>query len=174
MLRFTLICVSVFFLLALTCCGNNEPEAVKDANAAYYDSIRHLTGLGFQPAIKSADSVQVIFYTNPDGDPKRYTRYYTLVNLSDSLHIKTLKASIDKSFERLESVKSCRSEGKFFFFSKGNPVQTIYFSNRGDSCNHLYFIADGWFYYMPMDSTTAQNLKDLKAKSTDTDKAVQP
>lgn len=151
--------------LVFTGCKSNEPVPVKDANIAYYDSIKHLTGLDFQPSIKEADSVQVLFYDNPDGDPRRYTRYYKWINSNDTGVVRAMKQSIDKSFERIEQVKDCRSEGKVYFFAGGNPIQTVYFSNRGDSCSHLYFIADGWFYYMKMDSSSAIMLKDLKAKS---------
>jgi hypothetical protein len=151
-------------------CGNNtqqKPAPVIDANVAYYESIKHLTGLEFQPRIQKADSVQVLFYTDPDGDPKRYTRFYTWYPSADSNVVKNMKQSVDKHFERIEKVKDCRSEGKMHFFAEGNPMQTVYFSNRGDSCNHLYFIADGWFFYMPMDSSSANMLKALKLQSTE-------
>ena len=154
--------------LLVTSCGinNNQQNApVVDANQAYYESIRHLTGLEFQPRIQKGDSVEVIFYTDPDGDPKRYTRFYTLFTSTDTAVVAAMKQSVDKHFERIERVKDCRSEGKMHFFADGNPMQTVYFSNRGDTCNHLYFIADGWFFYMPMDSSTAGRLTELKTRS---------
>lgn len=147
-------------------CGNEtKQKAPIDANQAYYESIKHMTGLAFQPRIQKADSVEIMFYDNPDGDAKKYTRFYKWFPSSDSSIVKEMKQSVDKHFERIEKVKDCRSEGKMHFFAEGNPMQTVYFSNRGDSCNHLYFIADGWFFYMPMDSSTALKLKELKALS---------
>jgi hypothetical protein len=161
-------------LLLLTACQNNENrQEPADANVVYFESIKHMTGLEFQPRIQQADSVEVLFYTNPDGDPKRYTRFYTWLASADSSMIIALKQSVDKHFERVEKVKDCRSEGKIYFFADGNPMQTVYFSNRGDSCNHLYFIADGWFFYMPMDSATVGKLKEWKAKSVTPSAAVQ-
>lgn len=152
--------------LLVSSCGNNTTQkAPVDANEAYYESIKHMTGLEFQPRIQKADSVEIMFYDNPDGDSKRYTRYYKWFPSSDSNIVMEMQQSVDKHFVRIEKVKDCRSEGKMHFFADGNPIQTVYFSNRGDSCNHLYFIADGWFFYMPMDSSTASALRKLKAKS---------
>lgn len=156
-------CLAACLLMA--CKSNNTQEAPVDANQAYFESIRHMTGLEFQPRIQKADSVEVIFYTDPDGDPKRYTRFYTLFPSTDTAIVNAMKQSVDKHFERIEKVKDCRSEGKIHFFAAGNPQQTVYFSNRGDSCNHLYFIADGWFFYMPMDSATSDRIRELKLKS---------
>jgi hypothetical protein len=162
-------------LLLLSSCGNNPVEKEPlDANVAYYNSIKHLTGLGFQPALKEADSVQVLFYDDPDGDAKRYTRYYKWFPSHDSNVVNPLKQAADKHFERLEKIKDCRSEGKIHFFKGDNPTQTFYFSNRGDSCNHLFFIADGWFYYMPMDSSSASFLKELKSQAVVPPSDMQP
>lgn len=155
----------VIGLFVSSCENNIKQNAPVDANQAYYESIKHLTGLAFQPRIQKADSVEIMFYDNPDGDPKRYTRFYKWFPTSDSDIVKVMKHSVDKHFTRIEKVKDCRSEGKMHFFAAGNPMQTVYFSNRGDSCNHLYFIADGWFFYMPMDSMTITKLKELKAQS---------
>jgi hypothetical protein len=158
----------LFFWPSLLCfliyaCGENRVSKEPiDANAAYFNSIKHMTGLEFQPRIQQADSVQVLFYDNPDGDPKRYTRFYTWYPSSEPSVVTFMKSSVAKHFERIEKVKDCRSEGKIHFFAGENPMQTLYFSNRGDTCNHLYFIADGWFFYMPMDSSTALKLKELK------------
>jgi hypothetical protein len=160
---FSVLCLTTCLLMA--CKSINTQEAPVDANQAYYESIRHMTGLEFQPRIQKADSVEVIFYTDPDGDPKRYTRFYTLYPSKDTAILAAMQQSVDKHFERIERVKDCRSEGKMHFFADGNPTQTVYFSNRGDSCNHLYFIADGWFFYMPMDSSTSDRLRQLKIES---------
>jgi hypothetical protein len=165
MVKKILIGFAVISLLVSSCGNETAQKKPVDANQAYYESIKHMTGLAFQPRIQKADSVEIMFYDNPDGDPKRYTRYYKWFPSSDSNIVNDMKQSVDKHFERIERVKDCRSEGKMYFFAEGNPMQTVYFSNRGDSCNHLYFIADGWFFYMPMDSSTAGKLKELKARS---------
>jgi hypothetical protein len=163
--------LTILIAIGIASCGTNANEEsnnnapVEDANVAYYNSIRHLTGLQFQPRVQRVDSVQIVYYKNPDGDAKRYARFYTEYNSNDTALINALKKSIDKHFVRIEKVKDCRNEGKFHFFSAGNPMQTIYFANRGDSCNHLYFIQDGWFFYMDMDSATARLLKHYKSKA---------
>ena len=167
---YTLI-VAIVIATGIAGCGadtsveSNSNAPVEDANVAYYNSIRHLTGLQFQPRVQKGDSIQIVYYKNPDGEAKRYSRFYTEYNSNDTALINALKKSIDKHFVRIEKVKDCRNEGKFHFFSAGNPMQTIYFANRGDSCNHLYFIQDGWFFYMDMDSATASLLKSYKPKA---------
>jgi len=169
---FSGFCIQI--MLLMSCGTNSAKQEPVDANKVYFESIRHMTGLEFQPRIQQSDSVEVLFYTDPDGDPKRYTRFYTWLPSSDSSVVLPMKQSVDKHFERLEKVRNCRSEGKIHFFADGNPTQTVYFSNRGDTCNHLFFIADGWFFYMPMDSITAVKLKQLKAQSVASVSVDQP
>lgn len=154
-----------FCLILLSACKSKIPPS-RDANHAYYDSIKHLTGLEFDDRIQGADSAVFNFYDNPDGDAKRYTRFYRSYATGDSMILATLARAANRHFDRLEKIRDCRSQGKIFLFENGRPRQTLYFSNRGDTCNHLYFIKDGWFYYMPMDSAAAGLLKDLKANAT--------
>lgn len=169
MMRFKLL-LGVGLIALLASCGQAETQKEPlDANEAYYESIKHLTGLEHQPRMQKADSAEVIFYDNPDGDPKRYTRFYTSVPTNDSAVIAALKTSVDKHFVRIEYPRECRSEGKFHLFAEGNPMQTVYFSNRGDSCSYLYFIADGWFFYMDIDSTDNRLLNRLKSVATKPD-----
>lgn len=151
------------FIILLGC--QSQPKEVKDANAAYYDSIKHLSGSEFDERLRDPDSLLFYFYDNPDGDANRYTRYYTEFATTDSISIRVVRQAAEKKFSRLETIKDCRSQGKVFLFADGKPRQTLYFSNRGDSCSHIYFIKDGWFYYMPMDSATGKLLSSLKTKA---------
>lgn len=167
-MRFFIV-LSIWVWLGAGCSNNTvqptaNSENVEDANEAYYQSIKHHTGLTFLSMLQGADSAQVVMYDNPDGDPKRYTRYFKWYNTTDTTEVSALLQSANQHFERIEKLKECRSQGKIFFFEKGNPLQTIYFSNRGDTCNHTYFIADGWFFYMPMDSSTASLLQSIRPR----------
>jgi hypothetical protein len=154
-----------FFLLLFACKNSSTNPPIKhlDANEAYYDSIKKFTGLEFDERLKESDSLVFFFYDNPDGDVKRYTRFYTQYSTIDSVSISVISQSANKKFIRLERIKDCRSQGKIFLFEKSRPKQVLYFSNRGDSCNHIYFIKDGWFYYMDMDSSTVSLLNEFKA-----------
>jgi hypothetical protein len=158
MMKYFLIVVVIGCLIA---CGTKQQKPV-DANEAYYESIKSMTGAEFDERFNNNDSAHFILYDNPDGDPKRYTRFYKEFGTKDTAMLQILAAGYNKTFIRVEKIMPCRSEGKIHFFEKGNPKQTLYFSNRGDSCNHLYFIKDGWFYYMDMDSATSELLKDLR------------
>jgi hypothetical protein len=157
-----------FFCASLQLVLSCQPatQKVVDANEAYYESIKDLTGAEFDERLQGADSLTFFFYDNPDGDAKRYTRFYKEYVTRDSMLLAVMSKSVQKKFIRLEQIKDCRSQGKVFLFENSKPKQTLYFSNRGDSCNHIYFIKDGWFYYMDMDSTTANLLNSLKPLAT--------
>jgi hypothetical protein len=157
-MKYYLIVVLIGCLIA---CGTKQQKPL-DANEAYYESIKHLKAREFEQRFNNNDSAHFILYDNPDGDPKRYTRFYKEFGAKDTTMLQILAAGCNKSFIRLEKIKPCRSEGKIHFFEQGKPKQTLYFSNRGDSCNHLYFIKDGWFYYMDMDSTTSGLIKKIR------------
>ena len=158
MIHFILLAICTVVLIS---CGNKQQRPV-DANEAYYDSIKNLTGLQFDERLNHNDSAIFILYDNPDGEAKRYTRFYKEYNTADSSMIAVIENGCKKKFSRLEQIKSCRSEGKIHLFESGRPKQTLYFSNRGDNCNHLYFIKDGWFYYMDMDSATAGLIRQVR------------
>lgn len=155
--------------MAIACSSNPMQQGADraagiDANEAYYQSIKHHTGLSFLAQLQKADSAQVVVYDDPDGDPRRYTRFYKWYNTSDSSEVSNLLQLANHHFERVEQVKDCRSQGKVFFFKKGQPLQTLYFSSRGDSCSHTYFIADGWFFYMPADSNANSFISSLQPR----------
>jgi hypothetical protein len=109
-----------------------------------------------------ADSVQVIFYDNPDGDSLRYTRYFTYAETTDTAKINTLLQELNQVFVQQPTTRNCRSEGKIFLLNGEDILKTIYFSTRQDSCSYFYFIKDGNFIYLPITETAGQLVKDLK------------
>jgi hypothetical protein len=151
------------FIFLLISCANN---AKVDEVPATGDTVVFRKGLDFIPDVKFTDSVQVLFYKDPDGDPERYTRFYTHVTLTDSGFTKSLLNSLDQSFQEFSQVKNCRSEGKMYLFKQGgnDPLQTVYFSTRCDSCCYVYYINNGLFYYMNMSNDLSQQLKSLRGK----------
>jgi hypothetical protein len=119
----------------------------------------------FSSHLKKTDSLQVLYFDNPDGDSLRYTRFYKYVDSKDSGLIGTLLSDLNQPFEKRNEVKNCRSEGKIFLYDEEKPLKTIYFSNRCDSCCYLYYIQDGAFLYFPISSATSTALSFKKQKS---------
>lgn len=152
----------IFLLLG---CANNAK--VDKEQAAQGDTLVFRKGLDLIPDVKFTDSVQVLFYNNPDGDPERYTRFYTHVALTDSGFTKPLLNTLNQSFQEYSQVKDCRSEGKMYLFKQGgdDPLQTVYFSTRCDTCCYVYYINSGLFYYMNMSDELSQQLKTLRGKA---------
>jgi hypothetical protein len=147
-------------------CANNNTNINKEEPPGS-DTLVFRKGIDIIPDVKFTDSVQVLFYKNPDGDPERYTRFYTHVTLTDSGFTKSLLDGLDQSFREYAQVKNCRSEGKMYLFKQGggDPLQTIYFSTRCDTCCYVYYINNGLFYYMNMNDDLSQQLKLLRSKA---------
>ena len=155
-------------LLAATSCKEPGKQA---GNGSQSGKLVFQKGIDLQPQMKKTDSVQTVFYKDPDDDPERYTRYYYTINSIDTGFVNRVLRGLNQSFQELEKVKDCRSEGKMYLFKRGadDPLQTIYFSTRCDSCCYVYFIRHGRFYYMNM----TDELSDLLNSSNDAARGYQ-
>ncbi|MDX2047982.1 MAG: hypothetical protein SFU87_14420 [Chitinophagaceae bacterium] len=160
---FSVLC----YLSLLTACSNEADKQKMQAPSASADSVNFLKGLDVEPAIKATDSVQLLYYKDPYGDPERYTRFFTVLSTADTSLINPVLHNLDRIFFKQDKVRDCRSEGKMYLFNRQNedPLQTIYFSTRCDSCCYLYYIKNGAFYYFSLDNNTKQVLSANKAKS---------
>ncbi len=118
------------------------------------------TALDAAPALRQADSLQIIYYDNPDGDSLRYARFFRYTVSKDTAVIDGLLANLHQPVEQRDGNKNCRSEGKIFVFAKQAVLKTIYFSTRCDTCCYLYFINDGKFNYCGLDSRLKTALKE--------------
>ena len=112
--------------------------------------------------LRSVDSLELLYYKDPDGDSLRYTRFYTYLATKDSSLINGLINNLEDSSEVRNEIKPCRSEGKIFAHNGDQPVKTFYFSTRCDTCCYVYYIKDGEFYYYPLSAELRQSLKNLK------------
>jgi hypothetical protein len=156
--------ITVSLFSVLTACNESGKKKDTDSTAG---TIKYVEGIDLQINMRETDSVQAIFYDDPDGDPERYTRFFKYTATTDTGFIRPLLRSIRQPFREYQAVKDCRSEGKAYLFKKGNdnPLQTIYFSTRCDSCCYVYFIKNGKFYYMNMTDELAVQLQQARSKS---------
>jgi hypothetical protein len=149
------ILVVAGILLAIAACKNKTGKQSQGQ-----------TGLAVAPALRQADSLQILYYDDPDGDSLRYTRFYQYVTTKDRQTIDELLASLDQPVEKHQENRKCRSEGKIYLFNKeANPIKTVYFSTRCDTCCYLYYIVEGHFYYTPVSEAFKNRLKVNKAIS---------
>jgi hypothetical protein len=115
-----------------------------------------------EPNLWKADSLQVLYYDNPDGDSLRYSRFFSYANIIDSGKVNAFLRELNQSFIKQESKRNCRSEGKLFLLNKEEILKTIYFSTRGDSCSYMYLIKDGLFVYFSLSDNAKKFLEENK------------
>lgn len=152
----------LLFIVAgvVSCNDNRNPETPAGA----LSSVKN--GLDAESLMKKADSLQILYYDDPDGDPVRYTRYYKYTVTKDTAVNNDLLANFAQPVEQRNVIKNCRSEGKIYVFdSRQEPVKTIYFSTRCDSCCYLYYIKEGAFYYFPLTDKFKDRLQENKTRS---------
>ena len=143
-------------------CNNSTTNTTADDKTATNDStLVPKTIRDIEPGLWKADSLQILYYDNPDGDSLRYTRYFTFIETADSVKVAALLNELDQVFVQYYKPKGCRSEGKLFLLNKEDVVKTVYFATRSDTCSYLYFIKDGSFIYFPL----SDNAKKLLIKN---------
>jgi hypothetical protein len=157
------ILFAVIVMIFISCNNAADNKAATPA-ADSAAPVALLKAIDLQPEMRGTDSVQALFYNDPDGDPKRYTRFFKVASTIDTGVVSPVLRSLDQSFQEYENVKDCRSEGKIYLFKKGveDPLQTIYFSTRCDTCCYVYYIRNGRFYYMPMTTELDSTLKRIR------------
>lgn len=108
--------------------GNHSKEATV-ADTAQVDMHR-------LPELRTVDSIDMHFFADIK-DQKVYKRYG--VNDTTIIHLFTL-TEINNAFV---DQTSCEYDTKFFCFSKGQIVKTLYVAAQQDSCHFIGFIKSG-------------------------------
>jgi hypothetical protein len=155
----------LFCIIMMMACNNKSNN--KEAKAIEHDSDlakidKPLTGLDAEPTLSKADSLQILYYDNPDGDSLRYTRFFKVASTNDTSLIGSVLFNLDQPFTTSNETINCRSEGKIYLYGRGEPLKTIYFSTRCDSCCYAYFIKDGTFLYFKLTGKVSGLLKKFK------------
>ena len=121
---------------------------------------------GPQLSLKPFDSLQILYYDNPDGDSLRYTRYFKLVSTGNQSFIDALKKELEQPFQEEAEVRKCISEGKMYLYKNQEPFKTVYFSTRCDSCCYLYYIENGGFKYYNLSGSFSDSINKWKQYAT--------
>jgi len=164
--RFFYFLIVIYFFTA--CNGKRSAEQDEEKEKKDSASIAaSLKGTDAEPNIKKTDSLQILYYDDPDDDSLRYTRFYHYISVNDTAIIRSVIKNIDTTYTISETVnRQCRSEGKIILYSREDPVKTLYFSTRcPGNCCYVYFIKNGIFYYFPLMNELSDILIDQKVKS---------
>lgn len=130
---------------------NDEAKEKETAQVSNTDQTRLLnSGIDIEPALLDVDSIEVIYYDDPNGDSLRYSRFFSFTTHTDTAFIQPVLRTFQQQFTQYGQALKCRSEGKMFLHKSEVPVKTIYFSSGADSCSYLYFIKNGNFFYFPL------------------------
>ena len=137
----------MLLLAACTGTGSEGKAGAPDTTAAGRVA---KTGFDLEPALATTDSLQVLFYDDPDGDSLRYSRYFTYAESADTAEVRPLLQELNRVYVQAPKTKDCRSEGKLYLLKGDVILKTVYFSAKQDSCRYFYFIKDGAFIYLPL------------------------
>ena len=146
--KLALLLAGTFVVYA--CKDSKKKSAVTAGTVPLHTNQKPKTVSEAEPSLFKADSLQVIYYDDPDGDSLRYTRYFTYTETADTAIINPLLKEVDQVFVQQEKTRNCRSEGKLYLLKGEEILKTLYFSTKGDTCSYFYFIKDGAFIYLPL------------------------
>jgi hypothetical protein len=111
----------------------------------------------------AVDSVDILYFIKPFTDSTRYARYFSAVKVGDSSFVNALEAALDGPSSVLEKPRPCLSEGKIIIPRGGDAFKVIYFSRSKEaSCNYIYDIRDGVFYYHPLSGEIVKGLNNFE------------
>ncbi|MFY7901132.1 MAG: hypothetical protein ACOVNY_13170 [Chitinophagaceae bacterium] len=151
----------LFFVLVLLIACKEKPKNQAEVSAVATKTKVEQTALDIEPSFQQVDSLEILYYDNPDGDPERYTRFFKFTPTNDTITIQNIIQNLRMPINAT-ALKTCRSEGKIYCRNKSEIINTLYFSTRGDSCSYLYYIKSGNFYYVPISNASKQSLTALK------------
>ncbi|MBL7724367.1 MAG: hypothetical protein JNK27_09455 [Chitinophagaceae bacterium] len=104
--------------------------------------------------MNSCDSAVIMYYHTP-GNP----RFFNMVKLKDKKSLSVIAA--DANGKVIKSKDTCTSQGKIYFYGKGDAVYVTYFS-RTDECRTFSFIKTGEKYFTRMNSEAKELLDTLQ------------
>ena len=106
------------------------------------------------PEMNSCDSAVIMYYHTP-GNP----RFFYMVKLKDKESLSVIAA--DANGKVIKSKDTCTSQGKIYFYGKGDAVYVTYFT-RTDECRTFSFIKTGEKYFTSMSSKAKELLDTLQ------------
>lgn len=109
------------------------------------------------PEMNSCDSAVIMYYHTP-GNP----RFFDMVKLKDKESLSVIAS--DANGKVIKSKDTCTSQGKIYFYGKGDAVYVTYFT-RMDDCRTFSFIKTGEKYFTNMSSSAKELLDTLQRQA---------
>jgi len=106
------------------------------------------------PELITCDSIAVMYYHTP-GNP----RFFNMTKVHDKKILGTIAENINE--EVIKSKDSCTTQGKIYYYGKGDAVYSVYFS-RLKNCLTISFIKTGEKYFVSMNAATKKLLDELQ------------
>lgn len=157
--------LTVCLLASVVMVGCVNKSAEKNSEAKQLAAEKLITtGIDLAPKLSEVDSIVILFYNDPfGGDAERYTRFYRQFGAGrNDTVLALLKQNLSLPFQKEDTLRKCRSEGKIFCFANSQPVQTVYFTSQSQACHHLYFIHEGRYYYFQPNPQFEASLRRVK------------
>jgi hypothetical protein len=112
---------------------------------------------GMMPEIEKADSAAFMFY-HQAGQP----RFFNLAKVNNMASLKDL---VEDANSNVITVKdSCPTQGKVYFYGKGDAVYPLYFTTE-KNCMIFSFIKTGEKYSVKMSEASLEKLKELEKQA---------
>lgn len=118
-----------------------------------------LTGKELIPDVSQTDSVEVIFFKNPENQ-----RSFTYLPVTDKDFIHDLVTDLS---DEVQAENPCNKEGKIYCFKNGQIFNTVYFAYTDRECSFLRYIKNGNLYYFPISEKTKKKLSGFKRSATE-------
>lgn len=134
MKRLFLFAITAIILLTVACKDNAKKNMMSEMN--------------------SCDSAVIMYYHTP-GNP----RFFNMIKIKDKESLSVITA--DANGKVIKSKDTCTSQGKIYFYGKGDAVYVTYFT-RTDECRTFSFIKTGEKYFTGMSSKAKELLDTLQ------------
>jgi hypothetical protein len=109
------------------------------------------------PGLSSCDSAAIMYYHTP-GNP----RFYNLVKVYDKKLLAAVASDINGRV--IPAKDTCTTQGKIYYYGKGDAVYIAYFS-RAKECMTLSYIRTGEKYFVAMSGSVKNILDDWEKKA---------
>lgn len=110
------------------------------------------------PAIADSDSAVVMYYHSP-GD----SRFFNMIKVKGKNPLPVVTTDVNDKV--IKAKDTCTTQGKIYFYGKGDAVETVYFS-RNEDCLTLSFIKTGEKYFTQMSKEAKELLDSLEKNVT--------
>lgn len=111
------------------------------------------------PELATCDSAAVMYYHQP-GNP----RFFNMTKLSDKTSLSLMADDING--EIFTANDTCATQGKIYFYGKGDAVYIVYFT-RAKECMTFSFIKTGEKYFVKMNAAIKKLLDELQQKAVE-------